>query len=146
MTMGEKRSGGTTSVVTMLESTLDSVDVAEGIVLKAAEEIGFAEEVRYQIGMAVRESMVNAVVHGNRYNENKRVRLEVQKEPDKLTIKVADEGRGFDPKDLPDPLAEENLMNQSGRGIFLIQAFMDEFEVRRAEPAGTEYTLVKHKK
>ena len=130
----------------MLESTLDSVDVAEGIVLKAAEEIGFAEEVRYQIGMAVRESMVNAVVHGNRYNENKRVRLEVQKEPDKLTIKVADEGRGFDPKDLPDPLAEENLMNQSGRGIFLIQAFMDEFEVRRAEPAGTEYTLVKHKK
>lgn len=133
-------------MVSMLESTLDSVDIAEGIVLKAAEEIGFAEEVRYQIGMAVRESVVNAVVHGNCYNENKRVRLAVQKEPDKLTIKVADEGRGFNPKDLPDPLAEENLMNQSGRGIFLIQAFMDEFEVRQAKPTGTEYTLVKYKK
>ena len=142
--MPEKPSGGTTSVVTMLDSTLESVDAAEEIVLKAAEEMGFDEDSRYQIGMAVRESVVNAVVHGNRYSERKKVRLSVIKGDDRLTILVADEGQGFDLDSIPDPLAQENLLNQSGRGIFLMKTFMDEFEVRPVEPTGTEFMLVKY--
>lgn len=142
--MAEKSSGGTTSVVTMLDSTLESVDAAEEIVLKAAEEMGFDEDSRYQIGMAVRESVVNAVVHGNRYSERKKVRLSVTKGKDRLTILVADEGQGFDLNSIPDPLAQENLLNQSGRGIFLMKTFMDEFEVRPVEPTGTEFVLVKY--
>ncbi len=142
--MPENASGGTTSVVTMLDSTLESVDAAEEIVLKAAEEMGFDEDSRYQIGMAVRESVVNAVVHGNRYSERKKVRLSVIKEPDRLTILVADEGQGFNLDSIPDPLAQENLLNQSGRGIFLMKTFMDEFDVRPVEPTGTEFVLVKY--
>lgn len=142
--MTEKKGGGTTSVVSMLDSTLESVDVAEAIVLKAAQELGFEEDTRYQIGMAVRESVVNAVVHGNCYNEHKKVRLSVSKQPDRLVIAVADEGKGFDIDSLPDPLAQENLLNQSGRGIFLMKTFMDEFEIRRIEPHGTEFRLVKY--
>lgn len=142
--MPENSSGGTTSVVTMLDSTLESVDAAEEIVLKAAEEMGFDEDSRYQIGMAVRESVVNAVVHGNRYSERKKVRLSVIKGSDRLTILVADEGQGFDVESIPDPLAQENLLNQSGRGIFLMKTFMDEFDVRRVEPTGTEFMLVKY--
>lgn len=142
--MAENSSGGTTSVVTLLDSTLESVDVAEEIVLTAATELGFGEDVRFQIGLAVRESMVNAVVHGNCYNENKKVRLAVSKGGGRLTVTVADEGKGFDPSSLPDPLAEENLLNQSGRGILLIRSFMDEFEVRPVEPNGTEFKLVKY--
>jgi serine/threonine-protein kinase RsbW len=94
--------------------------------------------------MAVRESMVNAVVHGNRYNANKKVRFSVSHNGQRLTIRISDEGEGFDFESLPDPLAPENLMRTSGRGIFLIRSFMDEFLMRHLEPGGTEVTLVKY--
>ena len=142
--MVDNSSGGTTGVVSVLDSTLDSVDAAEEIVLAAAKEMGFDEDARFQIGLAVRESMVNAVVHGNCYSENKKVRLVFWKEPDRLTVTVADQGKGFDIDSLPDPLAEDHLMNQSGRGILLIRSFMDEFETRRLKPSGTEFRLVKY--
>lgn len=142
--MGENKSGETTSVVSYLDSTLESADVAEQIVMDAARELGFREDEQYRIGMAVRESVVNAVVHGNCYSRYKKVQLTVSKYPDRLLVVVADEGKGFDPKSLPDPLAQENLLNQSGRGIFLIRAFVDELEIRRREPAGTEFRLVKY--
>lgn len=142
--MQENKTGRTASVVSVLESTLESVDIAEQIVTNAARELGFADDDQYRIGMAIRESVVNAVVHGNCYSRNKKVRLGVSKDAGRLTVTVADEGKGLDIKSVPDPLASENLMNQSGRGIFLIRAFMDEFEIRKLEPAGTEFKLVKY--
>jgi serine/threonine-protein kinase RsbW len=86
---------------------------------------------------------VNAVVHGNQYSANKKVRLSVTKSIGRFTVTIADEGNGFDLDTLPDPLAAENLMRSSGRGIFLIRAFMDEFRVRRLD-RGTEVTMVKY--
>jgi serine/threonine-protein kinase RsbW len=68
----------------------------------------------------------------------------VTRNGERYTIRIADEGEGFDFSALPDPLAPENLMRTSGRGIFLIRSFMDEFEMRRREPSGTEVTLVKY--
>jgi serine/threonine-protein kinase RsbW len=127
-----------------LDSTLDSVDSAEELALGLAERAGFGDEDLMKIGMAVRESMVNAVVHGNRYNANKKVRFSVTHSAESLTIRIADEGEGFDVESLPDPLAPENLMRTSGRGIFLIRSFMDEFDIRRRERGGMEVTLVKH--
>ena len=128
----------------LLDSTLDSVEIAEDAVLHEAQEIGFREEELHQIGMAVRETMVNAVVHGNRYNARKKVHLSVLKAADRLTVVIADEGEGFDMNALPNPLAEENLLRQSGRGLLLIQAFVDEFQVRRGQPGGTEVRMVKY--
>ncbi len=128
----------------LLDSTLDSVEVAETAVLGAAREIGFEEDDLHQLGMAVRESMVNAVVHGNRYNSRKKVHLSVTKESDRLTIVIADEGDGFDPSNVPDPLAEGNLLRQSGRGLLLIRAFVDEFHVLPGQPRGTEVRMVKY--
>src|ERR1700681_4955980 len=122
----------------LLDSTLDSVEVAETAVLKDAQAIGFEEEELHQLGMAVRECMVNAVVHGNRYNARKKVHLKVNRAPDRLTVWVADEGEGFDPATLPDPLAGENLLRQSGRGVLMMQAFMDEFQICNRAPQGTE--------
>jgi len=84
------------------------------------------------------------VVHGNRYNARKKVRLTVSRVPDRLTVVIADEGEGFDIAALPDPLANENLLRHSGRGILLIQAFMDEFQIRAREPKGTEVKMVKY--
>lgn len=136
--------GGDTEVVEqLLDSNLDSVDAAEALTLDVAGKAGFEEDDLHQIGMAVRECVVNAVVHGNRYNEGKKVHVSVGKAPGKLTVVIGDEGEGFDLTDLPDPLAEENLLRHSGRGIFLIRAFMDDVQVRRRSPSGTEVTLVK---
>ncbi len=128
----------------LLDSTLDSVEVAEKAVLQAAVDIGFGEDELHQLGMAVRESMVNAVVHGNRYNTRKKVHVSITQAPDRLTIIIADEGDGFDLTSVPDPLAEDNLLRQSGRGLLLMRAFVDEFQVRRGEPNGTEVRMVKY--
>lgn len=133
-----------TSLDTYLESTLQSVDAADRMVLDVAQEAGFPEEELHKISMAVRETIVNAVVHGNRYNAHKKVHLQVSRAGDGVTVIVTDEGNGFDLASLPDPLAEENLLHQSGRGILLIRAFVDEFLMRRLSPAGTEVKLVKY--
>ena len=127
-----------------LDSTLESVDYAEEITMGVAQRAGFDEDDLTKIGMAVRESMVNAVVHGNRYNANKKVRFSVSKNEERLTVRISDEGEGFDYEHLPDPLAPENLFLSSGRGIFLIRSFMDEVRIRRLDPGGTEIVLVKH--
>jgi serine/threonine-protein kinase RsbW len=126
------------------DSTLESVDAAEAIVLKEAHELGFDEDDEHKIGISVRECMVNAVVHGNCYNARKKVWLSVSRTPERLEIRIADEGEHFDMSQLPDPLADENLLRHSGRGILLMQAFMDEFQIRPREPKGTEVKLVKY--
>src|ERR1700729_3712298 len=115
--------GETAEVDTFLDSTLESVDRAEELVVEAAKKAGIDEDDAHSLGMAVRECTVNAVVHGNRYNLNKKVHLTISRTPAQLIIKVADEGEGFELADLPDPLAEENLLRHSGRGIFIIRAF-----------------------
>jgi serine/threonine-protein kinase RsbW len=144
--MAEHQSGAARKMETHLESTLDSVDTAEALVLQLAQDAGFEEEDLHKIGMAVREAMVNAVVHGNRYNLKKKVHLSVESTGDRLGITILDEGEGFEPAELPDPLAEENLLRQSGRGLLLIKAFVDEFDMRKAEPPmGTEVRLVVNK-
>lgn len=142
--MGVKSGGNVKRVDVFLDSTLESVDNAEQLVLEVASSAGFPEEELHQISMAVRETVVNAVVHGNRYSAHKKVHLEASVEGDRLVITVGDEGAGFDLAAIPDPLAEENLLHQSGRGLLLIRAFVDEFQVRKRSPVGTEVRLVKH--
>ena len=137
--------GGTETVDRFLDSTLDSVDTAETLAVESAEKAGFDEDDLHKIGMAVRECMVNAVVHGNRYNEHKKVHLSVNTDAERLTVRIVDQGEGFDLTDLPDPLAEENLLRHSGRGIFLIRAFMDDLRIHRAGLSGTEVILVKNR-
>jgi len=125
-----------------LESTLDSVNMAEEKTEKLASELGFSEEDCHRLAMSVREAMVNAVLHGNAYDPKKRVHVVFEHDGRKLTVTISDEGKGLDPKDLPDPLAPENLLKQSGRGIFLMRSFMDEVQIRNLRP-GTEVKLIK---
>lgn len=128
----------------VLDSTLESVDKAEQATLELARESGFTDHDLDRIGMSVRECMVNAVVHGNRYNSHKKVELSLSRTPERFTIRIADQGEGFDLGDLPDPVVGDNLLRQSGRGIFLMKTFMDDLQVRRLQPAGTEVTLIKN--
>jgi serine/threonine-protein kinase RsbW len=142
--MADQEGVGAHTVEEALESTLESVDQAEDLVLREAREMGFDEDEQHHIGISLRECLVNAVVHGNKYNSRKKVRLVVSRTPERLEILVGDEGEGFELQEVPDPLAEENLLRQSGRGVMMIQAFMDEFHVRRREPSGTEVRMVKY--
>jgi serine/threonine-protein kinase RsbW len=133
------------TVEKVLESTLESVDSAEQTVIGEAEALGFDEDDLHRVGIALRECMVNAVVHGNRYNSRKKVHLKVIRTAESLTVVIGDEGDGFDPTAVPDPLAGENLLRGSGRGVMLMQAFMDEFQISKRLPQGTEVKMVKYK-
>ena len=126
-----------------LETLLDSVNLAEGITERVAKAAGFSEDDCQKISMAVREGVVNAVRYGNEEQRHKNVGLVFEVEPDRFIVHILDQGRGFDPASLPDPLAEENLLKTSGRGIFLMRTFMDEFEVRRSADGGAELVMAK---
>jgi serine/threonine-protein kinase RsbW len=125
-----------------LESTLDSVNMAEEKTEKLAAELGFSVEDCHRLAMSVREAMVNAVLHGNAYDPQKRVHVAFEHEGKKLTITISDEGHGLAASDVPNPLAPENLLKQSGRGIFLMRSFMDDVQIRNLHP-GTEVKLTK---
>lgn len=128
-----------------LDSSLESVDKAEQLATSEAGKFGLDEDTQSQFGMAVRECVVNAVVHGNRYNDNKKVHLAIDRTNDKLSVTVGDEGEGFEMTALPDPLAPENLLRQSGRGLLLIRAFVDDLDVHGRAGGGTEVKLVKNR-
>lgn len=125
-----------------LESIFDSVDLAEDIALRVAEAAGFEEDDRHKLGMAVREGIINALQYGNRMSPEKHVFLTLVLDPEKLLVRVLDQGEGFDLADVPDPLAEENLLRASGRGILLMRSFMEDFSVVRGPHGGAELTMV----
>ena len=126
-----------------LESDLKNVEVAEEITRRVSDTAGFDEEEQQRIEMAVHESMINAIWHGNKNDSSKSVWLQFKIHPDRLEIRIRDQGNGFDPGRIPNPLESENLLNVSGRGIFLIRSFMDEFRVEHVNGTGTEVTMIK---
>ena len=126
-----------------LETQVDSVNLAEEMCLRVAEAAGFGEDDCYRIGMSVREGVINAFHYGNQERPDKKIYLALDLTPDKMVIHVLDEGQGFDLRSVPDPLAEENLLSTSGRGIFLMRAFMDEFNVVPGRNGGAEIIMSK---
>jgi len=126
-----------------LDSTLETVDSAEQAASRIASEAGFDDDEVMRIAMAVREAAVNAVRHGNAYDPGKKVSLAFERIGENLVITIRDQGKGLDPEKIPDPLAPENLLKTSGRGIFLIRSFMDEVQISPSQ-TGTEIKLVKH--
>jgi serine/threonine-protein kinase RsbW len=126
-----------------LDSTMDSVGVVEAAAERMAAQAGLDEDQVFHVTMAVREATVNAVLHGNEYDPGRKIEGSFENTGIDLVFVVSDQGRGFDPGHLPDPLAPENILRGSGRGIFLIRSLMDEVHFRQLHP-GTELTLVKH--
>jgi serine/threonine-protein kinase RsbW len=128
-------------------STLEMLDLAQSAGEQVSRAAGLDDEAVYWIGVAVRESVINAIKHGNAGDERKRVYVEFtaldDEDPPGVAIRVRDEGPGFDPATLPDCVAPENLLKCSGRGIFLIRSFMDELTLQRAPEGGMELRMVK---
>ena len=126
-----------------LETLLDSVDLSEEMALRIAGEAGFDDEDCHKIGMSVREGIINAYTYGNRQERGRKILLTFELAEKKIVVHILDEGRNFSLADVPDPLAEENLLRTSGRGIFLMRAFMDEFDIHPGPTGCTELVMSK---
>jgi serine/threonine-protein kinase RsbW len=128
-------------------SAFDMLDFVQVVSDHIGRMAGLDDDALHWVSVAVRESVVNAIKHGNKNDESKRVIVEFtplpMDEPEELVIRVADEGEGFDPEDLADPLAPENILKSSGRGIFLIRSFMDDVQLQRGKERGMEVRMVK---
>jgi serine/threonine-protein kinase RsbW len=123
------------------------VDFVQMVSDHLGRDLGFDEDSIHWVGVATRECVINAIKHGNQNDRSKRVTVEFETIANgvpALTISVRDQGPGFDPDALPDPLAPENLLSSSGRGIFLIRSFMDDVRLQRAEGGGMEIRMIKH--
>ena len=127
-------------------SHFDMLDFVQVVSDHVGRDIGLDEDAVHWVGVAIRESVINAIKHGNRNDATKRVFVEFEtaSAPDpELLIRVRDQGEGFDPETIANPLAEENLLKASGRGIFLIRSFMDDVRVQRAPEGGMEVRMTK---
>jgi len=127
-----------------LESALSSVDPVEAKAERLAREAGFDEDTSSQIAMVAREAVINAILHGNKKDPAKQVHVSLELNDEALRIKIADEGAGLDLDSVPDPLAPENILRSSGRGIFLMKAIMDEVHFHQLNP-GTEIEMIKYR-
>jgi serine/threonine-protein kinase RsbW len=125
-------------------SAFDMLDFVQLVSDHLCKRIGFDEDSMHWVGVAVRESVINAIKHGNQSDERKMVHVEfVSSGAGELVIAVRDEGEGFDPESIADPLAPENMLKSSGRGIFLMRNFMDDVSLRRVPDGGMEVRMVK---
>jgi len=130
----------------VLDSTLEAVGHVETVAVEIARSVGFRGVSLDHISLATHETTTNAVVHGNRYRREKKVFVAISITQDRFKITIADEGCGFDPKTLPDPLEPDRLSGDSGRGVYLSRALMDEYHVRSRDAGGAEVTLVKYRR
>lgn len=126
-----------------IASRFEMLEMVQTVMGHLAGMVGFGEEASHYMSVAVRESIVNAIKHGNRQDESKRVRIDFVLHPGALEVVVQDEGVGFDPAAVPDPLAQENLLKAEGRGIFFIRSFMDEVAYSFPEGRGTSVRMLK---
>ena len=124
-------------------SSIETVQAAASAVADFIGRAGIGEEGAFGIDMAVREAVTNAVLHGNRQDKNKTIELTLKSLPDAVEISVHDQGPGFNPKDVPDPTKEENILKTSGRGIFFMRSFMDEVDWLIRQEGGTTVRMKK---
>lgn len=123
-----------------IESNRKEIPSVESILIKLNSEFGLDEERFINFQIAVSEALVNAIVHGNKLDSGKKVHINILVEEKKMTVKIKDEGEGFDFNSLPDPTIGDNIYKEHGRGIFIIKSLVDEF-IWTSDREGTEMIL-----
>ena len=131
-----------------IHSTIEALDLVQVIAEHLARTAGIDEDTLHWTAMAVRETAINAIVHGNKSDPAKLVFMDFTAMPESapvdFIVRIRDQGNGFDPATIHDPLTPENVLKSSGRGIFLIRQFMDDVSIERAPDGGMEVRMVKH--
>jgi serine/threonine-protein kinase RsbW len=137
--------GGTVRL--QIHSNFEMVDFVQVVSDRVGQLAGMDDDAVHWIGVAVRESVINAIKHGNREDFRKIVTVEFTftptVDPRELVVRVLDQGEGFEPEQIADPLAPENILKSSGRGIFFMRSFMDDVVLRRAAEGGMEVRMTK---
>ena len=130
-----------------IPSLFDMVDLVQVLSDRMGQMAAFDDDAIHWVGVAVRESVINAIKHGNREHPGKTVTIEFSftpiEDPTELVVSVRDQGEGFEAKEVADPLAPENILKSSGRGIFFMRSFMDDVQLNRAPEGGMEVRMVK---
>ncbi len=126
-----------------IQSRVENLELVQMVLEEAMTHLDIEKQASYEVGMAVREAVANAIEHGNRSDPGKRVQVVLDYLPGELVVKVHDEGDGFDPERVSDPLAPVNLLRSSGRGLLFMKEFMDEINYTFGLDGGTEVTLRK---
>jgi len=126
-----------------IASRFEMLDVVQTVLLQICSIVGFDDEATHHLNVAIRESVVNAIKHGNRQDESKRVEVVFALTDSSLEVQVRDEGSGFQPEELPNPLAPENLLKAYGRGIFFMKQFMDDVTYSFPSKGGTVVRMLK---
>jgi serine/threonine-protein kinase RsbW len=128
-------------------SAFEMVDFVQVVADHISRGAGLDDEGVHWVGMAIRECVINAIKHGNQSDTAKHVFVDfatvARGQGCELTIRVRDEGEGFDPETIANPLDPENVLKGSGRGIFLVRSFMDDVRVQRAPEGGMEVRMTK---
>ncbi len=131
-----------------IHSTTDALELVQAVTEYIVRRLGFDEDSLHWTVMAVRESVINAITHGNSNDPAKRVFIHYsatpESNPESFIVNVRDQGNGFDPEAIQDPLSPENVLRAGGRGIFLIRRFMDDVSITHAPQGGTEMRMLKH--
>lgn len=123
-----------------IESDPNNLITVEEFVNYFCKDINLTDEQLANVLLAVTEATTNAIIHANKCDQSKMVTIDVKVNETKLVVRVKDEGEGFDPADIPDPTEPENLLNESGRGVYLMRVYMDNVEYNRT-PSGMETIL-----
>jgi len=127
----------------VMASRFENIEIAERTLLDLSRRAGCNGDEEYWLVSALREALANAVRHGNGQDPNRDVRVLFTIENSTVTIRVEDEGEGFEPADIPDPTAPENLLRPSGRGIFYMRQFMNRVEFGPTPTGGTAVVMVR---
>lgn len=134
---------GAEEVRLRMGSRREFLDPVHALAERFCERVGFTEDETYWCITAIREAITNAVIHGNRERPGTHVDVRLERDGDRIEITVTDEGEGFDPESLPDPVSEEHLLDATGRGVYLIRQLMDEVSFSFPEEGGTSLRMVK---
>jgi serine/threonine-protein kinase RsbW len=130
-----------------IHSVFDMLDLVQLVSDHVGQLAGLDDDAIHWVGVAVRESVINAIKHGNRLDEAKQVTIEFafvpSRHPTELVVSVIDQGEGFVVEEVADPLAPENLLKSSGRGIFFMRSFMDDVQLLKVPDGGTEVRMMK---
>ncbi len=130
-----------------LPSSFELLDLVQLLSDRVSALAGLDEDATHWISVAVRESVINAIKHGNRGDRDKHVTIEFVLEPlhkpEQFTVEVLDEGEGFDLEEVANPLDPENVLKSSGRGIFFMRSFMDDVSLRRIPGGGMSVRMSK---
>ena len=140
---GAANGDGVRIVKLRIGSRREFLDSVHTLSEQLIEGVGFAPDDSYWMVTAVREAVTNAVIHGNKERPGTGVDVSFELHPDSIRIIVVDEGEGFDPEGLPDPVSEEHLLDASGRGVFLMKQLMDEVSYTFPESGGTTLSMTK---